>query len=112
MSPITTHILDTHSGCPASNVPIELRVLKDDAFHVIASGQTNEDGRLPALLPQGGLHPGVYQMFFDTKQYHQGLGIQGFYPYVEVTFEIVNTEQHYHVPLLISPFGFSTYRGS
>lgn len=112
MSPITTHILDTHRGCPASNVPIELRVLRDGAFNVIASGQTNEDGRLPNLLPKGGLHPGIYQMFFNTKQYHKSLEIQGFYPYVEVTFEIVNTDQHYHVPLLISPFGFSTYRGS
>ena len=111
MSPITTHILDTHRGCPASNVPIELRVLRDESFQVIASGRTNEDGRLPALLPKGGLSPGIYQMFFDTKQYHQSLGIKGFYPYVEVTFEIVNTEQP-TCPTIDKSLGFSTYRGS
>ena len=112
MSPITTHILDTHRGCPASQVPIELRKQVDGRFEIVAQGQTNDDGRLPGLLPEGGLTPGIYQMFFDTKHYHSHLGIQGFYPYVEVTFEIVHTAQHYHVPLLISPFGFSTYRGS
>ena len=112
MNSISTNILDTHRGCPASDVPIELRVLKAGVFEVIADGRTNSDGRLPGLLAGKDLPPGVYQMFFGTQEYHQGLGIKGFYPYVEVTFEIVNTDQHYHVPLLISPFGFSTYRGS
>ena len=112
MNSITTHILDTHRGCPAHNVPIELRILRDGVFETLAKGNTNADGRLPGLLAGEALKPGTYQMFFGTKEYHQSLGIQGFYPYVEVTFEIVNTDQHYHVPLLISPFGFSTYRGS
>ena len=112
MNSISTHILDTHRGCPASDVPIELRMLKEGVFEVISQGRTNSDGRLPGLMTGIDLEPGVYQMFFGTQEYHQALGIQGFYPYVEVTFEIVNTEQHYHVPLLISPFGFSTYRGS
>ena len=112
MSSISTHILDTHRGCPADNVRIELRKLLDEGVTIISEGRTNQDGRLPGLSPEGGLEPGIYQMFFDTKHYHSSLGIQGFYPYVEVTFEIVQTDQHYHVPLLISPFGFSTYRGS
>lgn len=112
MSSISTHILDTHRGCPASDVRIELRQLTDAGVQVISEGRTNEDGRLPGLSPEGGLQPGIYQMFFATKDYHASLGIQGFYPYVEVTFEITETAQHYHVPLLISPFGFSTYRGS
>ncbi len=112
MSPITTHILDTHRGCPASSVPIELRIFEQGSFRVISRGRTDEDGRLPGLLPKGGLQPGVYQMFFDTGHYHQCIGIKGFYPFVEVTFEIVNIDQHHHVPLLISPFGYSTYRGS
>ena len=112
MSPITTHILDTHRGCPAAGVRIELRELQEDSFKAIASGHTNDDGRLPGLLAEGSLTPGIYQMYFATQAYHDSLGIKGFYPEVIVTFEIVNTNQHYHIPLLLSPFGYSTYRGS
>ena len=112
MSSISTHILDTHRGCPANNVRIELRKILDEEAIIISEGRTNADGRLPGLSPEGGLEPGIYQMFFATKEYHQSLDIKGFYPHVEVTFEIAGSGQHYHVPLLISPFGFSTYRGS
>lgn len=112
MSPITTHILDTHRGCPASGVSIELRKLTPEGFVVLTKKNTNADGRIPDLLPKGSLEPGVYQMQFDTKSYHASLGIQGFYPEVVVCFEIQNIDQHYHIPLLISPFGYSTYRGS
>lgn len=112
MSPITTHILDTHRGCPAAGVQIVLREQKDGIFQPIASGKTNEDGRLPGLLAEGTLRPGIYQMYFATEAYHASLGIKGFYPEVVVTFEIVHTDQHYHIPLLLSPFGYSTYRGS
>ena len=112
MSPITTHILDTHRGCPASGVSLELRFFDGTKYSVLAKGVTNEDGRVADLLVGKTLQSGRYQMQFDTQGYHQSLGITGFYPEVVVTFEVQNIEQHYHIPLLLSPFGYSTYRGS
>ena len=111
-SPITTHILDTHLGKPAQHVPIQLRKLKEGVFVEIASGSTDDDGRISDLLPPGTIASGVYQMRFDTQAYHSALGIEGFYPEVVVTFEIKATDEHYHIPLLLSPFAYSTYRGS
>ena len=87
-SPITTHILDTHLGKPARDVPIQLKQLKEGAFVEIASGSTDDDGRIANLLSPGTIAPGVYQMRFDTAAYHSGIGIEGFYPEVVVTFEI------------------------
>ena len=111
-SPITTHILDTHRGCPAQDVPIQLLQLQEGMFVELASGRTNEDGRIADLLPPGKITPGIYQMRFDTATYHQSIGMQGFYPEVVVTFEIKASDEHYHIPLLLSPFAYSTYRGS
>ena len=111
-SPITTHILDTHRGCPASRVSLELRFFDGNQFVSMAKGITNDDGRVADLLVGQTLEPGIYQMRFETKAYHDNLGIKGFYPEVVVTFEVVNVDQHYHIPLLLSPFGYSTYRGS
>lgn len=111
-SPITTHILDTHRGCPAAGVSLELRFFDGNSFVVLAQGITNDDGRVADLLVGKTLQTGIYQMQFDTAGYHASIGIEGFYPEVLVTFEIKNTEQHYHIPLLLSPFGYSTYRGS
>ena len=112
MSPITTHVLDTRLGTPAANLPIRLLQLQEGHFVEIAGGTTNEDGRIKDLLEEGSLTNGVYKMHFDTGHYHQALGIEGFYPEAVICFEITNTEQHYHIPLLLSPFGYSTYRGS
>ena len=111
-SPITTHILDTYLGKPARDVPIQLRELREGSFVDIASGRTDDDGRIADLLPPGTISPGVYQMRFDTEAYHSALGIQGFYPEVVVTFEVKASDEHYHIPLLLSPFAYSTYRGS
>lgn len=111
-SPITTHILDTHLGKPAYNVPIELLKLTSEGFEKIAQGLTDDDGRITDLLPTGAIESGVYQMRFDTGSYHSSLGILGFYPEVVVTFEISASDEHYHIPLLLSPFAYSTYRGS
>ena len=111
-SPITTHILDTHRGCPASGVSLELRFFDGSQFVSMGKGITNDDGRVADLLAGETLQPGIYQMCFETKAYHDNLGITSFYPEVVVTFEVVNVEQHYHIPLLLSPFGYSTYRGS
>jgi len=112
MSPITTHALDTRSGRPASGLPITLSKREGDAWRPLASGVTNSDGRIADLLEPGSLTPGVYQMRFDTGAYHEAIGVDGFYPEALITFEIKDTSEHYHIPLLLSPFGYSTYRGS
>lgn len=73
---------------------------------------TNSDGRVGNLIAEQDFTPGVYKLYFDTKPYFQARGEQTFYPYIEVPFEIFRPEEHYHVPILISAYGFSTYRGS
>lgn len=113
VSPITTHILDTAKGKPAAGVPIKISILSNGSWQQIGAGTTNSDGRVTDLLPSDKpLAPGTYQMHFNTGDYFAANNEKGFYPYVEVTFDIVNVEQHYHVPLLLNPFGYSTYRGS
>jgi 5-hydroxyisourate hydrolase len=116
-SPITSHILDTSRGTPASNVRIELHALDSvtGQWSLVNHGLTNSDGRVAtALVPEGFvLSPGTYKMVFDTKSYFEQTGVtEYFYPDVAITFLIRRTDQHYHVPLLINPFGYSTYRGS
>ena len=110
-SPITTHILDTHLGVPAQDVFIQLFRQEED-FVLLAQGRTDEDGRIRDLLPQGSLTVGTYRMRFAIEEYHQKNGIEGFYPEAVITFMVRNVDQHYHIPLLLSPFAFSTYRGS
>ena len=112
MSAITTHILDIALGRPAAGVPIELSILRGERFAALGAGQTDSDGRLRTLLPQGApLEAGIYRIRFDTKAYYAASGTKGFYPFVEVVFEATGGT-HHHVPLLLSPFGYSTYRGS
>jgi 5-hydroxyisourate hydrolase len=109
MSAITTHVLDTSRGQPAAGVPVRL----EHAGRVLGDGFTDADGRLRDLLPSGApLAPGVYRLTFDTGAYFRGQGTEAFYPHVAIDFEIRDGAQHYHVPLLLSPFGYSTYRGS
>lgn len=113
MSQITTHVLDTAKGIPASGISISLqRPLGEDKWENITSGITNSDGRVPDFLADDKIiAPGIYRMLFSTKAYFDKDGVKGFYPEVPVIFEI-NDTQHYHIPLLLSPFGYSTYRGS
>lgn len=113
MSQITTHVLDTSKGKPASGVGIILQQpFRDDQWQEITSGVTNSDGRISDFLDSDiVLSPGIYRMYFDTKSYFEKQGIKGFYPYVYIVFEIFDSS-HYHVPLLLNPFGYSTYRGS
>lgn len=101
MAGITTHVLDTAKGRPAAGIRITLQ--RGDA--VIAEGVTDNDGRMRVLASP---EAGVYRITFDTGSYNPG----GFFPSVTIEFRIENVEQHYHVPLLLSPFGYSTYRGS
>jgi len=112
-SPITTHILDTALGMPAKGVPITLEIqAADGEFRRVGEGSTNADGRVADLLSAGELRVGTYRIRFDTGSYFSQRGIEGFYPYVDVVFDIQAPDQHYHVPLLLNPFGYSTYRGS
>ena len=112
-SPITTHILDTALGRPAQNVPIHIEILEDSGeYRQIGSGLTNSDGRVANLLPEGSLKRGTYRIRFDTNSYFATQETNSFYPYVDVVFQITATDEHYHVPLLLNPYGYSTYRGS
>lgn len=111
-SPITTHILDVSLGRPARGVALRLDRLDGGSFRELASGQTDDDGRASTLLAPGTLEPGTYRMRFEVGPYFAASGRSTFYPYVEIVFAVEATDQHYHVPLLLSPFGYSTYRGS
>jgi 5-hydroxyisourate hydrolase len=112
MSQITTHILDTTHGRPATGVSIILYQGDNDQWTAIAKGITNEDGRIADLLKTGVVLPkGIYKIRFQTKDYFDKKGIETFYPYVEIIFDI-DTQEHYHIPLLLNPFGYSTYRGT
>jgi 5-hydroxyisourate hydrolase len=114
MSPITTHILDTSQGRPARGVAVRLERLGDGREpRLIGQGATDGDGRLRDLLPAGApLEEGVYRLVFETGAYFGQQGVEAFYPEVAVVFQVRDAGQHYHVPLLLNPFGYSTYRGS
>ncbi len=111
MSQITTHILDTTLGKPATGVTIILYAQESDWLE-IAMGVTNKDGRIADLLPVGGVLPaGNYKMKFLTNDYFKQKPTETFYPFIEIIFTITSGE-HYHIPLLLNPFGYTTYRGS
>ena len=110
-SPITTHVLDTAIGRPAAGVRITLESLDGDAKE-IGSGRTDADGRITDLMEPGSLVAGTYRITFFVVDYLKSSGRSGFYPQVPVVFQVDATDEHYHVPLLLNPFGYSTYRGS
>lgn len=113
MSQITTHILDTALGCPATGVTITLYHLAAGDWVKVGSGQTNDDGRVPDLCPEGEiLDAGTYRMHFAVSHYFDAIDAPVFYPWAEVVFNIEGDGQHYHIPLLLSPYSYSTYRGS
>lgn len=114
MSAITTHVLDTSRGRPAAGVRVVLeRRVSDHTWTMVGSGETDDKGRLRTLMASGApLVPGTYRLIFDTLQYFDTTGIRPFYPSIAITFEAAQGEAHYHVPLLVSPFGYTTYRGS
>lgn len=113
MSQITTHILDTSIGKPAQGISIVLeQSIANGQWEELSKGKTNSDGRLPGLLADGViLNPGVYRLVFDTASYFKVTNTKGFYPKVTIEFEVTDAS-HYHVPLLLNPYGYSTYRGS
>ena len=112
MSQVTTHVLDTSAGKPGKNISVRLMQIANGEWRSIAQGITNADGRVADLLPAGkNLSAGNYKILFETGEYYASQDIKTFYPAVEIQFTIFD-DSHYHVPLLISPFGYSTYRGS
>ena len=112
MAGITTHVLDTSVGRPAEGVPVLLEVLDGDGWRQVGSGSTDGDGRLSDLLPAERVRVAMYQLRFDTAAYFSSQGVEGFYPEIAIRFEVTDAGAHHHVPLLLSPFGYSTYRGS
>jgi hydroxyisourate hydrolase len=114
VSTLSTHVLDTSLGRPAAGVRVILEQTDDTGLVVsLGVGETDADGRLRDLVPPGqALGPGEYRLRFDVGEYFALTKRETFYPSVAVEFTIVGPAAHYHVPLLLSPYGFSTYRGS
>jgi 5-hydroxyisourate hydrolase len=107
MATLSTHVLDTSRGRPATGL---LVVLESDSGTPLGEGVTDHDGRVGELVP-GGLAPGTYRLRFDSGAWFAAQGVDGFFPEVVVAFDLAG-DGHFHVPLLLSPFGYSTYRGS
>lgn len=113
-SAVTTHVLDAARGRPAVGVAVRLEAATSPDttdWTTLAEAETNADGRVPRLGPEH-LDAGDYRLTFGTGDYFDRLGVETFYPQVQITFRITDPEQHYHVPCLLSPFAYSTYRGS
>ena len=110
---ISTHVLDVALGHPAAAVPVLLEQREGDRWLTITRAETDADGRCKALLPPGQtLAPGLYRIHFDTAAYYEQAGVEGLYPLVEITFLVRPGASHYHIPLLLTPNGYTTYRGS
>ena len=117
MGRVTTHILDTARGCPAAGVPVELFALSGEQRTRLSGGSTNADGRCDKPLLDGeGIQTGVYEILFHVGAYLRARGedlpTPAFLDVVPIRFGVASPDEHYHVPLLISPYGYSTYRGS
>jgi 5-hydroxyisourate hydrolase len=113
MSGITTHVLDTSRGRPASGVPVLLEVRSGEGeWREIGRSATDGDGRCSMLASESHVPRGVYRLSFDTGAYFLAANVEGFYPEARVVFEVREPSPHCHVPLLLSPYGYSTYRGS
>ncbi|KAL0968115.1 hypothetical protein UPYG_G00262580 [Umbra pygmaea] len=113
-SPLTTHVLNTADGVPGVRMTLSLHRLDSTLviWNLVTVGTTNEDGRCPGLIDNDAFTPGMYKMRFETGKYWESLGHTSFYPYVEIVFTINKPKQKFHLPLLLSRFSYSTYRGS
>jgi 5-hydroxyisourate hydrolase len=112
MSDITTHVLDTSRGRPAAELKIELHKKSGEEWRSVGAGVTDENGRCNALLGDVPLSTGTYRLTFHAGAYFRAQHIESFYADIPVIFEVRDARTHHHVPLLLSPFGYSTYRGS
>lgn len=111
VSHVTTHILDTSTGKPAADVPVRLLARENDEWAELGRNRTDSDGRIKNLGPEV-LDPGTYRLEFATAGYFASRDTETFFPEVVLTFTVDKAEAHYHIPLLLSPFSFSSYRGS
>lgn len=109
---ISTHILDTSLGRPAIGIAVTLSRLAQDNWLTLYITATDSDGRVKSLLSEHSLEPGIYRIRFDTADHFRPHQLETLYPYVEITFEVRDPAQHYHIPLLISANGYTTYRGT
>ncbi|MGK0362798.1 MAG: 5-hydroxyisourate hydrolase [Bradymonadia bacterium] len=111
-SPLTTHVLETATGRPAGDLQITLERQTGEGFSQLAEGVTNADGRITDLITPEAFGEGVYRITFQTGLWYAKRGERTFYPTASVVFEVFDASEHHHVPLLLNPFGYSTYRGS
>ncbi|XP_053662373.1 5-hydroxyisourate hydrolase, partial [Anopheles marshallii] len=115
MQKLSTHILDTTRGKPATEVPVTLHYrTSSQTWTKISTGITDSDGRFRSFFTEGqsALEKGVYKLHFDVGPYFRGRSVESLYPFIEIVFTVADPLQHYHIPLLLNPFGYSTYRGS
>jgi 5-hydroxyisourate hydrolase len=113
MSGISTHVLDLARGRPAAGVAVLLERESDGVFRELARAATDDDGRVGSLMPPSlALLPGRYRLTFELAPYFAALGVEAFFPVAALVFDVRDANQKHHVPLLLSPFGYSTYRGS
>lgn len=109
---LSTHILDTSLGKAAAEVPLTVhRLLENQQWQELKQAATDKDGRASQLLETKDFTSGIYKLQFDVQKYYDGVGAECFYPFIEIVVKCV-AGQHYHIPLLLSPFGYTTYRGT
>lgn len=109
---ISTHVLDTARGRPAAGVDVHLERRTDDGWSTLSRTTTDDDGRVSDLLGGGTAEAGVHRLTFATGDYHERSGSDAFHPEVTIVFRVTAPTEHHHVPLLLAPFGYTTYRGS
>jgi 5-hydroxyisourate hydrolase len=109
---LSTHVLDTAAGRPAAGVRVTCERLRDTEWQQLTERTTDDDGRIGDLVARDDLTIGVHRLSFATAEYAAATGTPTFWPLVTIIFEVVDADEHHHVPLLLSPFGYSTYRGS
>jgi 5-hydroxyisourate hydrolase len=112
-NPLSVHVLNLETGTPSAGINVMLERHANKGWEPLAQGTTNEQGRIAELFPTGSsLEKGEYRVTFKTGEYYERTGRESFFPEIPVIFQVKQTNQHYHIPLLLSPYGFSTYRGS
>ncbi|WP_231422653.1 hydroxyisourate hydrolase [Pseudomonas sp. Leaf59] len=112
-NPLSVHVLNLENGLPSAGVNVTLEQHVGDQWQSLSAGVTNPQGRIAELFPANrSMTPGEYRVVFKTGDYYKKASRETFFPEVPVIFQVKQADQHYHIPLLLSPYGFSTYRGS
>jgi 5-hydroxyisourate hydrolase len=112
MSGISTHVLDTSIGRPAAGISVVLEIESRGTWKQVGRGMSKVDGRITDLLAPGSLAEATYRLTFDTEAYFRSRNVQAFYPNITIAFQVRDPTERHHIPLLLSPYGYSTYRGS